>query len=125
MLATHKSYVSITPSGDECENVLTSNERMNPMWKQKSSHGDEPVVWDYHVILLHQNQQEQSFIYDLDTVLPFSCYFHVYTKEAFQTDQGLKQSTLMKQQKLSRPRSNVPTSSGKQSQRVDVIAAKG
>uniref|UniRef100_A0A674CR33 Protein N-terminal glutamine amidohydrolase n=1 Tax=Salmo trutta TaxID=8032 RepID=A0A674CR33_SALTR len=74
-------YVSITPSGDECENV----------WKLY-----EPVVWDYHVILLHQNQQEQSFIYDLDTVLPFSCYFHVYTKEAFQTDQGLKQSTLMK-----------------------------
>uniref|UniRef100_A0AAY5L7U2 Protein N-terminal glutamine amidohydrolase n=1 Tax=Esox lucius TaxID=8010 RepID=A0AAY5L7U2_ESOLU len=45
---------------------------------------------DYHVILLHQNKQGQSFIYDLDTVLPFPCPFDIYTKEAFRTDCGLR-----------------------------------
>ncbi|XP_010871476.1 protein N-terminal glutamine amidohydrolase [Esox lucius] len=113
-------YVNITPSRDECvytscyceENVwklcehistqtqvsldevyaaFISNERRKvPIWKQKSSRGCEPVVWDYHVILLHQNKQGQSFIYDLDTVLPFPCPFDIYTKEAFRTDCGLR-----------------------------------
>ncbi|XP_020360564.1 protein N-terminal glutamine amidohydrolase isoform X1 [Oncorhynchus kisutch] len=113
-------YVNITPSRDECvytscyceENVwklcehiktqtqihldevyavfISNERRMIPIWKQRSSRGDEPVVWDYHVVLLHQNQQGQSFIYDLDTVLPFSCPSHVYTTEAFHTDHGLK-----------------------------------
>uniref|UniRef100_A0A8C7NPS7 Protein N-terminal glutamine amidohydrolase n=1 Tax=Oncorhynchus mykiss TaxID=8022 RepID=A0A8C7NPS7_ONCMY len=73
-------YASITPFGDECENVW----KLCVHIKIQNTFGR----CDYHVILLHQNQQEQSFIYDLDTVLPFSCYFHIYTKEAFQTDQA-------------------------------------
>ncbi|XP_061851922.1 protein N-terminal glutamine amidohydrolase isoform X2 [Colius striatus] len=62
---------------------------MIPLWKQKSGHGDEPVVWDYHVILLHVSGGEQNFIYDLDTVLPFPCPFDVYSAEAFRLDDSL------------------------------------
>nr|XP_038040050.1 protein N-terminal glutamine amidohydrolase-like isoform X2 [Anas platyrhynchos] len=70
--------------------VFISNERrMVPLWKQKSGHGDEPVVWDYHVILLHVSSGEQNFIYDLDTVLPFPCPFDVYSTEAFRLDDSL------------------------------------
>ncbi|KAK2537149.1 Wdyhv1 [Columba livia] len=61
-----------------------------PLWKQKSGHGDEPVVWDYHVILLHVSSGEQNFIYDLDTVLPFPCPFDLYSVEAFRLDDGLR-----------------------------------
>ncbi|XP_039377189.1 protein N-terminal glutamine amidohydrolase isoform X1 [Mauremys reevesii] len=67
--------------------VFISNERrMIPLWKQQSGCGDEPVVWDYHVILLHVASGDQNFIYDLDTVLPFPCPFDTYIEEAFKSD---------------------------------------
>uniref|UniRef100_A0A8B9R223 Protein N-terminal glutamine amidohydrolase n=1 Tax=Anas platyrhynchos TaxID=8839 RepID=A0A8B9R223_ANAPL len=70
--------------------VFISNERrMVPLWKQKSGHGDEPVVWDYHVILLRVSSGEQNFIYDLDTELPFPCPFDMYSTEAFRLDDSL------------------------------------
>ncbi|XP_068521527.1 protein N-terminal glutamine amidohydrolase-like isoform X5 [Anas acuta] len=68
---------------------IPSGEQKVPLWKQKSGHGDEPVVWDYHVILLHVSGGEQNFIYDLDTVLPFPCPFDVYSTEAFRLDDSL------------------------------------
>ncbi|XP_064501646.1 protein N-terminal glutamine amidohydrolase isoform X1 [Pseudopipra pipra] len=69
---------------------ISNDRRMIPLWKQKSGHGDEPVVWDYHVILLHVPNGEQNFIYDLDTVLPFPCPFDVYSLEAFRLDDSLR-----------------------------------
>ncbi|KAM4907574.1 protein N-terminal glutamine amidohydrolase isoform 3-T3 [Sylvia borin] len=69
---------------------ISNDRRMIPLWKQKSGHGDEPVVWDYHVILLHVSSGEQNFIYDLDTVLPFPCPFDVYSVEAFRSDDSLR-----------------------------------
>lgn len=76
---------------EEVYAVFISNERKKiPIWKQKSSRGDEPVIWDYHVILLHASKQGPSFIYDLDTILPFPCSLDVYSMEAFQSDKHLK-----------------------------------
>lgn len=70
--------------------VFISNERrMIPIWRQKSSRGNQPVIWDYHVILLHKSPMEQGVIYDLDTTLPFPCQFDVYVKEAFQSEEFL------------------------------------
>uniref|UniRef100_A0A8C3PM61 Protein N-terminal glutamine amidohydrolase n=1 Tax=Calidris pygmaea TaxID=425635 RepID=A0A8C3PM61_9CHAR len=68
---------------------ISNDRRMIPLWKQKSGHGDEPVVWDYHVILLHVSSGEQNFIYDLDSVLPFPCPFDMYSVEAFRLDDSL------------------------------------
>uniref|UniRef100_A0AAZ3R1T3 Uncharacterized protein n=1 Tax=Oncorhynchus tshawytscha TaxID=74940 RepID=A0AAZ3R1T3_ONCTS len=72
-------YANITPSGDECENV----------WKL-CVHIKTQNTFGRCLLLGHQiiHMWKQNFIYDLDIVLPFSCYFHVYTKEAFQTDQA-------------------------------------
>ncbi|MCJ8746246.1 hypothetical protein PDJAM_G00139600 [Pangasius djambal] len=76
---------------DEVHAVFISNENKTiPIWKQKSSRGGEPVIWDYHVVLLHMNPQAQSFVYDLDTTLPFPCPFDVYSREAFRSDELLK-----------------------------------
>ncbi|XP_058610243.1 protein N-terminal glutamine amidohydrolase isoform X2 [Onychostoma macrolepis] len=63
---------------------------MIPIWKQKSSRGDQPVIWDYHVILIHVNKEGQSYIYDLDTILPFPCLLDVYSKDSFRSDEHLK-----------------------------------
>lgn len=86
-------HVKIQNEGtfDHIYAVFISNERrMIPIWRQKSSRGNQPVIWDYHVILLHKSPMEQSFIYDLDTTLPFPCQFDVYVKEAFQSEEFLK-----------------------------------
>ncbi|XP_048363966.1 protein N-terminal glutamine amidohydrolase [Sphaerodactylus townsendi] len=65
---------------------ISNDRRMVPLWKQKSSCGNQPVIWDYHVILLHVSNANQNFIYDLDTALPFPCPFDTYVEEAFKSD---------------------------------------
>ncbi|XP_056153850.1 protein N-terminal glutamine amidohydrolase isoform X2 [Lampris incognitus] len=79
------------PAG-EVHVVFISNERrMIPLWKQKSGQEDEPVIWDYHVILLHVSVRwGQSFIYDLDSTLPFPCDLQLYAAQAFRSDQQIK-----------------------------------
>ncbi|XP_051948761.1 protein N-terminal glutamine amidohydrolase [Xyrauchen texanus] len=118
--STSSEYTIITPSRNECvytscyceENVwkmcefakdqgtcplgevyavfISNDRKMIPIWKQKSSRGDKPVIWDYHVILLHTSKEGQSFIYDLDTILPFPCSLDMYLTEALQSDEYLK-----------------------------------
>uniref|UniRef100_A0A8C5RKS5 Protein N-terminal glutamine amidohydrolase n=1 Tax=Laticauda laticaudata TaxID=8630 RepID=A0A8C5RKS5_LATLA len=67
--------------------VFISNDRkMIPLWKQQAGCEDQPVIWDYHVVLLHVSNGDQNFIYDLDTVLPFPCPFGTYIEEAFKSD---------------------------------------
>uniref|UniRef100_A0A2K5Y7L5 Protein N-terminal glutamine amidohydrolase n=1 Tax=Mandrillus leucophaeus TaxID=9568 RepID=A0A2K5Y7L5_MANLE len=74
----------------ECYAVFISNERkMIPIWKQQARPGDGPVIWDYHVVLLHVSSGGQSFIYDLDTVLPFPCPFDTYVEDAFKSDDDI------------------------------------
>ncbi|XP_069776367.1 protein N-terminal glutamine amidohydrolase isoform X5 [Narcine bancroftii] len=59
---------------------------MVPIWRQRSCHGDQPVIWDYHVILMHDCGGQQCEVYDLDTMLPFPCPFDIYVKEAFHSE---------------------------------------
>ncbi|KAM4689308.1 protein N-terminal glutamine amidohydrolase [Discoglossus pictus] len=67
--------------------VFISNEnKMIPIWKQKAGKGAGPVVWDYHVLLLHVSGGDQNYIYDLDTVLPFPCSCDLYIREALKSD---------------------------------------
>ncbi|KAM9198320.1 protein N-terminal glutamine amidohydrolase isoform 3-T3 [Dugong dugon] len=58
---------------EECYAVFISNERK----------------MDYHVVLLHVSSEGQSFIYDLDTVLPFPCLFDTYVEDAFKSDDDI------------------------------------
>ncbi|XP_069587957.1 protein N-terminal glutamine amidohydrolase isoform X2 [Ranitomeya imitator] len=72
----------------ECYTVFLSNDhRMIPIWRQKCGDGEDPVIWDYHVILLHDAGSDgQRVVYDLDTVLPFPCPCDAYIKEALRSD---------------------------------------
>ncbi|XP_061597714.1 protein N-terminal glutamine amidohydrolase [Cololabis saira] len=69
---------------------ISNDKRMVPLWKQKSGRGDQPVIWDYHVILLHVDLQSESSIYDLDTVLSFPCSLKLYAAQAFRSDRNIR-----------------------------------
>ncbi|XP_040288541.1 protein N-terminal glutamine amidohydrolase [Bufo bufo] len=72
---------------EELYAVFLSNEnRTIPIWKQQAGKGEDPVIWDYHVVLLHDRGDGRRFIYDLDTVLPFPCPCDTYIKEALRSD---------------------------------------
>ncbi|CAM5088540.1 unnamed protein product [Eretmochelys imbricata] len=57
-----------------------------PETKTKKNTKVQILKGDYHVILLHVSSEDQNFIYDLDTVLPFPCPFDTYIEEAFKSD---------------------------------------
>ncbi len=56
-------------SGPRLAVVISSLGRVCPIWQQRASPADgQPVLWDYHVILLHRAQQTWE-VWDLDTLL--------------------------------------------------------
>ncbi|CAJ0918125.1 unnamed protein product [Ranitomeya imitator] len=113
----------------ECYTVFLSNDhRMIPIWRQKCGDGEDPVIWDYHVILLHDAGSDgQRVVYDLDTVLPFPCPCDAYIKEALRSDDLIRKDF---RRKTSRPLLNpstefaITTSSGKQFQILTALTLK-
>ncbi|KAG1054228.1 hypothetical protein G6F43_003753 [Rhizopus delemar] len=61
---------------------ISNDERKVPIWTQKACVDDNPVVWDYHVILLFSNDSN-LVVYDFDTILPFPCIAEEYVRKAF------------------------------------------
>jgi len=55
-------------SGEACYVVFVSNTaRMVALWGQGVVHDpQDPVLWDYHVVLLHKNSSTDWVIWDLD-----------------------------------------------------------
>ncbi|XP_061905270.1 protein N-terminal glutamine amidohydrolase isoform X2 [Entelurus aequoreus] len=47
------------------------------------------LLQDYHVVLLHDCARSESFLYDLDSVLPFPCNLKMYAKHALRSDHSL------------------------------------
>lgn len=71
--------------------VFISNEnRMVPLWKQKSGRGDQPVIWDYHVVLLQAGPRVDPLVYDLDSELPFPCSLQLYAAQSLRSDSNIK-----------------------------------
>ncbi|XP_069544096.1 protein N-terminal glutamine amidohydrolase [Brachyistius frenatus] len=71
--------------------VFISNEnRKVPLWKQKSGRGDQPVIWDYHVVLLQAGLQSDSLVYDLDSELSFPCSLTLYGALGFRSDRNIR-----------------------------------
>ncbi|XP_040044367.1 protein N-terminal glutamine amidohydrolase [Gasterosteus aculeatus] len=70
--------------------VFISNEnRKVPLWKQRSGHGEQPVIWDYHVVML-QVRRHSSLVYDLDTELSFPCSLKLYAAQALRSDRTIQ-----------------------------------
>ena len=58
--------------------LLSNHERHIPLYHQQHSSQGQPVIWDYHVILLDANKQ---LIYDFDSHLPFPIAANHYFQE--------------------------------------------
>ena len=51
--------------------LVSNDDQTCPLWHQRAAQAPgEPVVWDYHVVLLDVREQEHPVVWDLDTVLP-------------------------------------------------------
>ncbi|KAJ7343627.1 N-terminal glutamine amidase-domain-containing protein [Mycena albidolilacea] len=65
--------------------IIVSNElKTVALWNQKLS--ESVVVWDYHVVLLVRSRDQQHWIYDFDTRLPFPCLMQDYLSHTFRED---------------------------------------
>ncbi|XP_064612892.1 protein N-terminal glutamine amidohydrolase-like isoform X2 [Liolophura sinensis] len=70
---------------------ISNNSLAVPLWNQKQAKSvDQPVVWDYHVILLHRQSSSVVQVYDLDTRLTFPCSFRRYAQQAIHSEDFLK-----------------------------------
>lgn len=71
---------------DECKILIISNLlKQCPIWQQRASliHGD-PVLWDYHVVLLQQRPApETTLVWDLDTLLETPSPFQTWWNTSF------------------------------------------
>ncbi|XP_029942504.1 protein N-terminal glutamine amidohydrolase [Salarias fasciatus] len=80
-----------TQSLDQLSAVFISNDnRTVPLWKQKSGRTGQPVIWDYHVVLLQTGSGSESLIYDLDSELPFPCSLDRYIHQALRSDRAIR-----------------------------------
>jgi len=75
-----------------------------PLWYQKAGAdpANRPVVWDYHVILIFDGRgmtsspssspsaSSSSWVYDLDTCLPFPTDYRQYFDRTFRNDDEMK-----------------------------------
>lgn len=74
---------------EECFAVFISSEsKFTPIWSQRAASSPEnPVCWDYHVILLRRLQRPNGsieyLVYDLDSTLPFPSKASLYFDAAF------------------------------------------
>ncbi|DBA99233.1 TPA: hypothetical protein ACH3X3_011847 [Trebouxia sp. C0006] len=69
-----------------CHVAFISNlARQVPLWQQKASkRSDGFVLWDYHVVVLQEGEQD-CLVWDLDTTLPFPCTLLAYADIALNT----------------------------------------
>lgn len=62
---------------------ISNAERACAMWAQRSAPAPtEPVVWDYHVVLIGRSGGDAR-VYDLDSVLPFPSPLRSYLAQSF------------------------------------------
>ncbi|RMZ57717.1 hypothetical protein APUTEX25_001917 [Auxenochlorella protothecoides] len=48
---------------------ITSHTRLTPVWRQAASqHANGLVLWDYHVVALHRQQEGDCLVWDMDRV---------------------------------------------------------
>lgn len=72
--------------------IFVSNlSRTVALWNQRiSSSRDTAVIWDYHVVLtlrgafaVNRDDEQETWIYDLDTRLPVPCPWEEYVEQTF------------------------------------------
>lgn len=74
--------------------VFISNANMSVvLYSQKLAKApEEPVVWDYHVVLLElRSEDHKAYIWDFDTTLPFVTPLAAYVRATFPGQSALKE----------------------------------
>ena len=72
---------------------VSSHQKLVPMFYQKASEtvnnsSDEPVFWDYHVILLERREDGKAYVTDVDTFLtPSPAPLDHYLDKSFRPDE--------------------------------------
>ncbi|EFN57465.1 hypothetical protein CHLNCDRAFT_13094, partial [Chlorella variabilis] len=60
---------------------ISNSHKMVPVWYQRAGLG-KVVCWDYHVLLVAQQEGGEALVFDLDTTLPFPCSLADYRRHA-------------------------------------------
>ncbi|MEZ5453950.1 MAG: hypothetical protein R3E93_14210 [Thiothrix sp.] len=71
--------------------VMASRGEFFPILCQRTAESeDEPILWDYHVVLLWNAGQGARYILDFDTTLPFCTPVKVYFRQSFINETRLR-----------------------------------
>ena len=70
------------PAGDRHAVFISSDARATPFFGQRAAAGSDPMVWDYHVVLLLEGAAGAD-VYDLDTTLGFPLSAGAYLDRTF------------------------------------------
>ncbi|KAJ6547413.1 N-terminal glutamine amidase-domain-containing protein [Mycena capillaripes] len=80
---------------EEASVVFISNElKTVALWNQHAS--QSVVVWDYHVVLWLRSRDQQNWIYDFDSRLPFPSLMKDYLAHTFREDIDVRYQSLFR-----------------------------
>jgi len=66
-----------------CVVFVSNASQCVPMFHQKTTQVDEPCLWDYHVLLLEQDERGHFHVLDIDSRLPYPCPLGDYLNYSF------------------------------------------
>jgi hypothetical protein len=74
--------------------IISSICKATPIWGQKSNVMTlaDPVLWDYHVIMVEKSPGGGALVYDFDSTVPFPCSAIDYISAAFRPEIQLRSS---------------------------------
>lgn len=82
LLARH--FIAQGIDADKLTIVFISNSQQQvAVFNQCNGPADQPIIWDYHVILL-SNKSGHYQVYDFDSLAPFPCHIERYLAASFQ-----------------------------------------
>lgn len=70
---------------------ISNTDQQVVIFNQKSGHDNEPVIWDYHVVLLRK-ENNVYYIYDFDTLAEFTITADYYLQHSFPNHLNIKQA---------------------------------
>lgn len=70
---------------------LSNADQQVVIFNQKPGHDNEPVIWDYHVVLLRK-ENNAYYIYDFDTLAEFKITADYYLQHSFPNHLNIKQA---------------------------------
>ncbi|HSI75079.1 MAG TPA: hypothetical protein VK957_04275 [Lunatimonas sp.] len=70
--------------------IISNGSRNCPLWHQKSAIDQDPVRWDYHVVLL-ASSNSASVIYDFDSTLDLPVALKTYLHQTFRSEYANEQ----------------------------------